>query len=370
MALKKPINVSSTFATLCLGASLMSPLSATAEQSNLKSGTCDGVSSEEYICGPISAEELVQLKNTDWVFGSQIMREFLGIPAGTIHLINSKSRQWKNLPVDGREEDFEIETFSDCPSVLTGEEFSGHGMTIAYPKGEDPLIYAVNHAAGRESVEVFRINTVKEFPELKWVGCIPSPGDDYLNTLVALDDGGIAATKFFEIENRDSWFPDALQGKPTGEVYEWHASTGWKMVPGTRMSAPNGITIAPDGDFIVAEWGAQKLHKFPREGFKGALSVDVAGRPDNIHWSSDGTLLVVAQTSDMGPFGACIFTNAAVCPSDFEVIAIDPDNLELDVLLSLPTKEGEFAFGTSALKIGSEIWVGTIRGNKIATISQ
>ena len=70
----------------------------------------------------------------------------------------------------------------------------------------------------------------EEMPSLTWVGCTLGPEGVDLNSVVALPEGGFAATS-----------PQARN------IWEWHSDAGWNIVPGSEGIFPNGIEISADG---------------------------------------------------------------------------------------------------------------------------
>ena len=55
----------------------------------------------------------------------------------------------------------------------------------------------------------------------------------------------------------------------------------------------------------------------------------------------------------------------ASCHRPFTVIAVDPETLQSSVLASSPAQE-HFSNITMALEVGSELWIGTFAGDRIA----
>ena len=54
-------------------------------------------------------------------------------------------------------------------------------------------------------------------------------------------------------------------GGNTGELWEWHPSGGWKMVPDSEGQLPNGIEVSKDGKwYYVNLWGAAKVMRMSR----------------------------------------------------------------------------------------------------------
>jgi sugar lactone lactonase YvrE len=107
----------------------------------------------------------------------------------------------------------------------------------------------VNHG-GREAVELFEVSAVGEV-SLAWRGCALPPDQAILNDVVALPDGGFLATKMYSSSRTTPGILTlgrALLGMETGEVLEWQPGAGFREVPGTRGSIPNGIEVSDDGE--------------------------------------------------------------------------------------------------------------------------
>ena len=80
-------------------------------------------------------------------------------------------------------------------------------------------------------------------------------------------------------------------------------------------------------------------------------SVNVGFRVDNIRWAPDGTLLAAGQ---------------GTAPAQTSNVArVDPKTLKFEELVRYPNNPS-FASGTVAIQMGSELWVGSVRGDRIA----
>lgn len=347
------------------------PLAAAAAQSSpqLQSGQCAEKLADDYLCGPSNSEELLHLEGTPWIFASQYIAPFL--KKGVITLINQTTREWAELDVSGSAGSIDRKRFPGCQKPLTAAGFRGHGMTFGPVQGGKALLYAINHGE-REAVEVFEVSARGDaMPGFRWVGCIPSPDGDSLNTLTVLPDGTLVGTKFYEVQNKD-WPADMMSKRITGQVFQWQLATGWNRVPKTFMSGPNGVVSADGGQsLIVAEWGASRLHKLRRDGTGKAQTVEVQGYPDNIHPTPDGRFLVVAQTGDLRPAFACVGTDSRICGGAYDIVSIDPATMATQIVYSAKDPDPKvFGFATSALDLGKEIWVGSVRGNKILILKK
>ena len=78
-------------------------------------------------------------------------------------------------------------------------------------------------------------------------------------------------------------------------------------------------------------------------------------RLDNLRWAPDGSLIAAGQ--QVGPDGGA--------PVASRVIKIDPKTLKVQDVINYPVNEA-FDFATGAIQIGKQMWVGSVRGEKIA----
>jgi sugar lactone lactonase YvrE len=85
-----------------------------------------------------------------------------------------------------------------------------------------------------------------------------------------------------------------MAGENNGEVWEWHTSTGWKIVPGSESAGPNGLEISKDGRWLyIGGWGSQSFIRLSRGQTPIKKdSVSVGFRVDNLRWAPDGALVV------------------------------------------------------------------------------
>lgn len=93
--------------------------------------------------------------------------------------------------------------------------------------------------------------------------------------------------------------------------------------------------------------------------------------PDNLHSDNEGNLITAGLEisdpvcGDVPMSQAFDFEKFASCPRPFTVLSIDPESLDGRVIASSPAQE-HFSNITMALETGSELWVGTFAGDRIA----
>lgn len=146
--------------------SLCAPATVSAAESN--EGRCAGLADNNFICGPINAEDLVRIPGTDWVLASHMAGP--GGARGMFYLLNAMDHSWRSIDIDS------ISTapdrsYSACPGRPTSASFHGQGLALDENDGGLKLL-AVAHG-GREAVEIFRIEVERDaVPTLVWVGCV------------------------------------------------------------------------------------------------------------------------------------------------------------------------------------------------------
>lgn len=338
-----------------------------AQASDLSSGECASGLEGDFICGPRNAEDLLLLPDSPWVLASSLESALL--PEGGIYIIDSRDRKWARIAPEASEESFDREFYPDCPGVLTPDLFSGHGMAFGEAADGKIKLFAINHGA-REAVEVFNVTlSGEDRPHIEWVGCVPGPEGAYMNSVSRAPDGGIAVSKYYDL-SRPDWWDNMQAGAVEGAVYEWFPGKGWSMLPGSEMSGANGIALTEDGkNYLVAEWGGSNtaIHKLPRDG-QGTRQTAKLGpyRPDNLHFAPDGKAMFVAQSFDtMAQFYACMGAGRLICGGTFKVMEIDPATMKPETVLDYEGDTAIYGYGTTAIVVGDEIWVGTVRGDKI-----
>jgi hypothetical protein len=228
------------------------------------------------------------------------------------------------------------------------------------------MLYVVNHG-GRESVEVFTITLLDgSDPEVTWIGCVVLPQGTSGNDVVALPDGGLAVTNMFDPEDTSA-IAKMQVGENTGNVLEWYPGKDWSVVPGSDLSGPNGIEVSLDGDMLyIGSWSAAKCLVCLSRGCSPLEKRTVATGhlTDNLTWSGSGSLLVTGHLTNPIDFTTA-YRRETKLSVPFSILAVDPVSFEVHEIRRDDGRAG-FGAGTVALEVGSSIWVGTSRGDRIA----
>lgn len=306
----------------------------------------------KYIRGPINAEDILPLGDTEWLITSGLNGQFSNSDdTGHIYLVNRNNKTFEEL-FPGAEPEYkhDIEKFNACPGPINPENFSAHGLALKQLSSNRFHLYITSHGA-REAIEVFDINTAHSRPAISWTGCVPLPEKMLANSVAILSDGGFVATKFFD-PTLPNAFNDIFQGKKTGGVYEWHPGGKVSAIPGTDLSGANGIEISPDNKYVyVTATGTREIVRYDRtEKIVNLKKVQINISPDNIHWGDDGLLYTAGGNStDEG---------------GWSVFSINPVTLKTNRITGVD-QTATIRNASVATPVGNEIWIGTYSGDSI-----
>ncbi len=315
--------------TLSCGLALAGPASA----------QCEPEGDTQFVCGPISPEDLALVRETPWVIVASMEDD------GYLSAADSRDGGTTRLfPTGTAVARHDSGQYADCPGMST-DGFRAHGISLRPGPGGLHDLYVVRHGA-REAVEVFEVDARGSTPTLTWVGCAVAPDGLGLNAVVALPDGGFAATS-----------------PRTRDIWEWHATAPWVRVPGSEDIGPNGIEVSPDGAwFLVAGYASQSVIRLSRgQTPVQQTRVGVGFNVDNVHWAADGTLLAAGHTA-LTPSGVgdCIARRGCEGIVSF-VARVDTDAMTQREIFRYPTDD-RLILGTTAIQVGEELWVGQVAG--------
>ena len=305
---------------------------------------CDPVGDIQFICDMVSPEDIAVIPGEEWAITSGA-RE-----GGRLHLLSVQDKTSTLLfPTDDREERLDAETYPDCPGPLELSDPNAsrhHGLYLDPGADDVHTLYVVHHGS-RESIEVFEVGSETTPPSLAWIGCAVAPEGAGLNSVAALPEGGFVTTN-----------------NGVG-VREWHTDTGWEVLPQSEDTAPNGVEVSADGQFVyIAGWSEEKVTRLSRGQTPVQKDVIQLGfRPDNLRMSLDGSKIFASGHTDKD--GNSIADPREPTLETTNVAAIDPETLEFDRIFVHPAMDG-FIAATTAIQIGDELWLGSYRGDRLA----
>ncbi len=319
-----------------------------------------------YVDGAINAEDLVPIPGTRWLLAGGLDEP--GIP-GRLTLIDREAKQARLLfsaesPISAETRANGQEGDPACPGPLPPGKFGAHGIALR-PTGEGKgTVYVVNHT-GREAVELFALDWSGKEPTIAWTGCIPLPEGVLSNGVTPLPGGRIAVThmnapEYFDVPagrgNPEQWIPKFVAGETTGYAATWGPREGWKKIPGTEGSVPNGIEASPDGRLVyVAIWRAGELRRVDLASGQ-VRTVKLAFMPDNLRWGDDGKLWTAGAAGDPKAYFDCAAKKG--CHNPYSIASLDPATMKASEFAHPDTRPA-FGDATAAVAVGGEVWVGS-----------
>jgi sugar lactone lactonase YvrE len=312
---------------------------------------CEPAGNVRFICDQLAPEDLSLVPGGEWVISSGMAAN------GAIRAISLRDKTTTVLfPSASARVRPDTKIYNSCPGPIDPDEkdkFRAHGLYLRAGKNAVHTLYVVHHG-NRESIEVFELDARARPPVLTWTGCAIAPDPIGLNSVVGLPDGGFVTTNFSPRGQDAAARTRMMAGENNGELWEWHTASGWKKVPGSEAAGPNGLEISSDGKWLyVGGWGSQSVIRLSRGQTPVKRdSVPAGFRVDNLRLTPDGSILAAGQggtaptqTSHVGRF--------------------DPKTMKFQELIRYPYGDA-FSFGTVAIQVGKDIWVGAVRGDRIA----
>jgi len=312
---------------------------------------CDPAGNVKFVCDQLAPEDLSLVPGGEWVISSGMAAN------GAIRAISLRDRTTTVLfPAASSKARPDTKTYSSCPGPIDPNEkdkFRAHGLYLRPGKSGVHTLWVVHHG-NRESIEVFELDARARPPVLTWTGCALAPDPIGLNSVVGLPDGGFVTTNFSPRGQDAAARTRMMAGENNGELWEWHTASGWNKVPGSEAAGPNGLEISNDGKWLyVGGWGSQSVIRLSRGQTPVKRdSVPAGFRVDNLRMTPDGSILAAGQ-GGTPPMQAS------------HVGRFNTKTMKFQELIHYPYGDA-FSFGTVAIQVGKEIWVGAVRGDRIA----
>lgn len=343
-----------------LPAFFLASVAAAAASSN----PCEPSPSFKFICGAERPEDVTRIPNTRWLV-------FSGFSSGAgLKLVDSASRTLRTW-YSGRPDQLRHDqrAFPLCPSPPLVESFNAQGISLRTVATDKHRLYVVNHG-GRESIEVFAVDSGEDTPKLSWVGCVLMPNAIAANSVASYSDGTILASV---LTHPGTTITDFVRGGVTGGVYEWRpGADSFKLLKGTELPGNNGLETSPDDQsFYVVAFGWRSVVAFARaDTSKPLWRLQAPGfMPDNIHWS-DGRLVLAGMHFDEPACGGPrkIIEGRADdmrCHRGYTVAQLDPARQEFRVL-AYAGPDPIFNGVSAAWFLDEELWLASYQSDRIA----
>jgi hypothetical protein len=306
-------------------------------------------------------EDLVLVPNTRWMLASGMA------PGSGLHLVDTRAKTVRSVYTAGTAAARPDTTkFAACPGPLDPKQAVLHGLSLRSAAGGRHTVYATNHGS-RESVEVFELDTSGAAPVATWVGCVLAPGKMSFNSVAAFSDGTLVATVLI---TPDKTFEDAFAQRITGVVMQWTpGSPAFSALPGTELSANNGIETSPDDrEFYVVSTTTKRIVAYARNNTGKPLRVAQLKEfgPDNVRWTTDDRLITAGMIDDEPACGGAPKSEAGIrCPRGYVVATIDPKTMIVTEVARGPATTA-FTGTAMALVTGGELWLGSFNADRLA----
>jgi hypothetical protein len=313
-----------------------------------------------FICGVQNAEDLVLVPNSRWLIASGMA------PGSGLHAVDTRAKTIRNMFANASTARLDKAKYANCPGTLDPKQAVLHGLSLRPAQNGRYTVYATNHG-GRESVEVFELDTSGAAPSATWVGCVVTPNGMALNSVAAFSDGSLVATVLIL---PGKTFADAFAQRNTGVVLAWMpGEPTFRVLPGTELSANNGIETSPDDrEFFVVSTTTKRVIAYARNNpgkpLRTAQLKEFA--PDNVRWTADNRLITAGMLDDSPGCGGAPKTEEGIrCPRGYVVAAIDPKTMAITEIARGPATPS-FTGTAIAMRVGDELWLGSFNADRLA----
>ena len=325
---------------------------------------CSPSGNLHFVCGAQHPEDLAHVPQTPWLIAS-------GFSDGAgLKLVDTRDdtlRPWYTRSPAQIQHD--SAAYPDCQEPPDPAVFNAHGINLRQAGKGTYTLYVVNHG-GRESIEVFTVDSRTTEPSLAWNGCVALPTGMAANSVSAFHDGTILATV---LTRPGMTITDFVAGKKTGVVLAHKpGSQGFTLIPGTELPGNNGLETAPDDEsFYVVAFGWHSVVIFSRaHPEKPSRRVVAPGfMPDNIHWDN-GRLIAAGMQFDEPACGGVRKIVSGVaddmhCHRGYSVAQLDPHTLTFTIL-AYSEPNPDFNGVSAAVIVDNELWLGSYQADRIA----
>jgi hypothetical protein len=326
-----------------------------------QSAACGPAGGLAFVCGVQNPEDLVLVPNTRWLIASGMA------PGSGLHLVDTRAKTVRNLyAAEASSARADRAKFANCPGPLDPKQAVLHGLSLRPAQSGRYTVYATNHG-GRQSIEVFELDTRGAAPTATWVGCVLMPDNMEANSVAAFTDGSLVATVLI-LPGKS--FEDAFAGRNTGAVFLWTpGSPTFRMLPGTELSANNGIETSPDDrEFYVASTTLKRIVAFSRTNPGAPLRFAQLAEfgPDNVRWTSDDRLITAGMIDDEPSCGGPPKTEAGIrCSRGYVAATVDPKTMAVTEIARGPATPS-FTGTAIAMRVGDELWLGSFNADRLA----
>lgn len=241
--------------------------------------------------------------------------------------------------------------------------FRPHGINCLQTGINRYRLFVINHGS-KETIEVFDVDLRSGNLQITWSKSLGLPTTVWANGIVISPDETVFVTSMYDPADK-KFIDEFEEGKPTGQVWKWTANHGWQTLNDKLLSGANGIEISRDGQMLyVSEWAKRRLWKFSLNKAVVDSYIQLDFLTDNLRWTEKGNLLITGQKTSPAILFKAHSLQQEEGGNQFSVAEINPVTFTADSLIDGGSRD--FGWGTVAIAVGNEIWVGSSLTNKIA----
>jgi len=325
--------------------------------------SCEPRGTLKFLCGVQRPEDVVRIPGTRWLV-------FSGFSDGAgLKLVDAAAHSMRTLTFETPGQASETGEWRHCATPPDSARFSTQGLSVRKLAEGLSRLHVINHG-GRESIEIFSVDSRSDEPVFAWRGCVLMPPGLAANSVATFSDGTILVTV---LTHPGRTITDFWRGEITGAVYAWQpGDAAFRMLPGTEMPGNNGLeTSHDDAEFYVIAFGWRSVVVFSRADPSKPLRRATAPgfMPDNMHWD-DGRLLLAGMQSDEPACGGTrkIINGKADemrCHRGYTVAQLDPRSMEFTVV-AYAEPDPDFNGVSAAAVFAGELWLASYQSDRVA----
>lgn len=330
---------------------------------------CEATDAVTPVCGISMPEDLVVLPNGGGLIVSEFGKQ--GMTLGRLSWYrDGDDAQYESLLEYENLAVMQSDTVWGDAECEPPERFSPHGAHLREVDGSLRLA-VVNHGWMAETVQLFEVqqSSPEQAPELSWRGCIRYPDHAYLNDVVLLPDGEVAATHMYS--RMSDWLGRArgALGFNTGYVYRWSPDDGLSIIDSSKAPMPNGIEVDAAGEILyVNNYLGDEVRAIALDSGEviGTASIP---HIDNSAWMPDGRLLIASHRMSLNTILTCFNVLKGSCGGAYDLVALDPASMATEVLFQ-HDGGGPFGAATVAVFDGQAWFAGSFSGDRLARFNR
>lgn len=244
--------------------------------------------------------------------------------------------------------------------------FSPHGLSLVQRSDERYELAITNHLP-RETIELFELAYEKDTTwSLTWRGCVDAAPGKAHNDVTLTRSGQFYASSMYDMDALEALSAPDYVIADTGSVWHWRGAEGYRELPGTNGSFPNGLDLSDDeGSLYINYWISRRTVKY-NLGTGQVEHTHEAGAPDNLT-VIDGDIWVANHDHTLEEAAQCT-PEMTQCLLPFTIHVLSGE--DLSVKESWSFNSTAFGVATVAIPVGDTVWLGTHHGDRMARFNR